>query len=125
MSHFTHSTLALLCGALLAAMSAGCSKQPPATPSLEQTEAGLRDAFKDGAAGAKELADSAAEALEKQDRPKAFAILNSLTTSPELTPEQRMAASSAAAALREQLAQAAAKGDQEAADLMQAYRTSK
>ncbi len=120
----TRLTFCLLTGALLAGFGAGCSKKPAAATPAE-LEASLRDAFKDGAEGARKMADAAADALQKQDRAQAFALLNGLSSAPELSPEQRQAAAHAATAMREQLAKDAAKGDQEAAALMQAYRSSK
>ena len=118
-------TSALLTGALLAGLSAGCTQKPvrPATsPELKGT---LRTAFKDGSAQAKEMADAAESALENQDRARAFALLNGLSAAVDLTPEQRQASTHAASVMREELAKDAAKGDQEAASLLQAYRSNK
>lgn len=112
----------LLSGALLAGAMAGCSKQRPASAEWEKD---LRAAFKDSSKGAKEAADAAASASEQQERGRALLLLNALSTAPDVTPEQRAAASHAAATMRQELAKAAAQGDKEAAALMQAYRSSK
>jgi hypothetical protein len=121
----TRFALAALTGALLLGLNAGCTKKPDGPATSAELPGNLREAFKDGSAAAKQMADAAATALEKQDRAQAFTLLNGLSTAPDVTPEQRQAASRAAAAMRERLAKEAAQGDQEAAALMQAYRSSK
>jgi hypothetical protein len=111
---------ALLVGALLAVSTGACHK-----PATTAADTGLREAFKDGSADAKRMADAAADALQKQDRPQAFLLLQNLSAAADLTPEERRAAAKAAADMRAQLAKAATNGDQEAAALMNAYRQSK
>jgi len=109
---------ALLAGGLLASFTAACHRSAP-------TNASLQDAFKDGSPEARHMAEAAADALQKQDRPQAFLLLQNLSSSADLTPEERRAAAKAAADMRAQLAKAATNGDQEAAALLQAYRSSK
>jgi hypothetical protein len=110
----------VLVGSLLAGFTAACHKS-----ATTATDASLQDAFKDGSPEAKRLADAAADALQKQDRPQAFLLLQNLSASTDLTPEERRAAAKAAADMRAQLAKAATNGDQEAAALLQAYRSNK
>ena len=116
---------AVLTGTLLIGLSTGCTKKPDGPPTAAELEGNLRTAFKDGSAGARQMADAAVTALEKQDRAQAFTLLNGLSAAPDLTSEQREAAARAAGAMRERLAKEAAQGDQEAAALMQAYRSGK
>ena len=110
----------LLVGSLLAIFTGACHKS-----ATTAANASLQDAFKDGSPEARRMADAAADALQKQDRAQAFLLLQNLSSSAELTPEERRAAAKASADMRAQLARAATNGDQEAAALMQAYRSSK
>jgi len=111
---------ALLVGSLLAIFTGACHKS-----ATTAADAGLQDAFKDGSPEARRMADAAADALQKQDRPQALLLLQNLSSAPDLTPEERRAAAKVAADMRAQLAKAATNGDQEAAALLQAYRSSK
>jgi len=120
MNRMLRGAATFLAAAWLAVFTGACHK-----PATTAADTGLREAFKDGSADAKRMADAAADALQKQDRPQAFLLLQNLSAAADLTPEERRAAAKAAADMRAQLAKAATNGDQEAAALLQAYRSSK
>ena len=109
-----------------AIMAAGCKdsgNRAALTP--EQIPTTVQNAFKDAAPDVKSLADDVAASLQNKEDPKAFGELQVLSARPDLTPEQREAAVRAIHTLTLQLAAAAAKGDQNAEEMLQQYRATK
>jgi len=120
-----------LSAALAAALCiAGCKKAEPgistaAPPDPAITEQQIKTAFKDAKPELKSAADQAAAALQNNDPGKAFLQLNALNANPDLTPEERAAAAQSMSRVSQQLRAAAQRGDQEAAKLLDAYRSGK
>jgi hypothetical protein len=91
----------------------------------EQARTGISKAFGTASPEAKALADEAAAALQAQQDAKAFLDLSALNARQDLTREQRAAATESMLTVNKRLSEAAARGDKEAAKLMDDYRASK
>ncbi len=91
----------------------------------EQARTGISKAFGTASPEARALADEAAAALQAQQDVKAFADLSALNARQDLTREQRAAATESMLTVNKRLSEAAARGDKEAAKLMDDYRASK
>ncbi len=118
---------AVAIAALLVAASslAGCggSSGAPKTPEQARTE---RDkAFANASPDVKAALGEAEAAMKAQEDAKAFMQLNALSARPDLTAEQRGAAAQSMLSVSKKLDEAAAKGDREAAALLESYRASK
>jgi len=107
----------------------GCKKADAtvstAVPDPAVTEQQIQSAFKDAKPEVKNAADQAAAALQNNEPGKAFLQLNALNYTPDLTPEERAAAAQSLNRVGQQLRSAAQRGDQEAAKLLDAYRSGK
>src|ERR1041385_8098549 len=111
-------------GALLAALclTGACSKDKAPEPvAVEQVPATVESAFKDAPAEVKSSADEIAAAVQGKDNAKALIDLQALFARPDLTPEQREAASQSMRSLHQQLRSSAAQGDARAAEALQTY----
>jgi hypothetical protein len=119
------SVLLALCTSALMLTSA-CSKNvaPEALPA-EQVSTAVESAFKDASGEAKDSATAIVESLQAQDNVRAFLELQALSSRPDLTTSQRDAAARSMLSMNERLRDAAAQGDQKAADALQAYRALK
>jgi hypothetical protein len=91
----------------------------------EEARTGMSKAFGGASAEAKALADEAAAAIKAQEDAKAFIQLNALAARQDLSREQRAAAAESMLTVNKRLSEAAAKGDKEAAKLVEEYRSSK
>jgi hypothetical protein len=109
---------------LLAAIcfTGACSKNKAPEPvAVDQVPATVESAFKDAPAEVKSSADEIAAAVQGKDNAKALIDLQTLFARPDLTPEQREAASQSMRSLHQQLRSAAAQGDARAAEALQTY----
>jgi len=105
---------------------AGCeetAKSPPPLP-IEQVPQVLESAFKNAPAEAGAAASEAISAV-REDASGALDELQELSIRPDLSDEQRMAASRAMAAYLQKLRETAEKGDKKAEDALQQYRATK
>ena len=113
--------------ALLIALSliAGCGKRQAtsvATPA--EAQAAIQQAFKQAKPEFKTAADEAAAAIQNEPA-KALLQLQSLSSSPDLDPQQRNATQDSILVITSQLRAAAAQGDAEAEKALEAYRATK
>jgi hypothetical protein len=117
----------LLISVALLLTAAGCNRNAPPPPpvSIEQVPATVQNAFKDASPEVKSSAEQVATAVQTQDDAKALIQLQSLFGRPDLTPEQREAASRSMIALNARLRAAAAQGDRRAAEALEAYQAGK
>jgi hypothetical protein len=117
----TKVTLALL---LLLISGLGCKRDvPPPTPlPVDQFAATFNKAFAGAKAEAKDLAAQIVTAVQAQDYSKAFAQLQSLTSAPSLTKDQRSVLARALLTVNDLLAAAQSQGDQKAAETIQTYQ---
>jgi hypothetical protein len=108
-------------------LAAACNRNapPPAPVSIEQVPATVASAFKDAPADAKSIAQEVATEVQAKDDGKALMQLQTLFQRPDLTPEQREAASRSMISLNLRLREAAAQGDTKAAEALQAYQAGK
>ena len=122
---FTHGISGLLLAAALA-FGCGCRKAgEPAAVSEAAAKLSMTSAFAAASPEVKTLADDAAAALATQDSGRAFLQLSALTSRPDLTTEQRTAATESMMLASQRLRDAVAKGDKDAAKLLEDYRASK
>lgn len=91
----------------------------------EEVRTGLSKSFGGASAEAKALADEAAAALKAQEDAKAFIQLNALAARQDLSREQRAAAAESMLTVNKRLSEAAARGDKDAAKLVEEYRAGK
>ena len=118
--------LPVLTALAIACAVAGCSPGGSGQAKTEdQARAGISKAFGSASPEAKALADEAAAALQAQEDAKAFLQLSALNARQDLSREQRAAATESMLTVNKRLTEAAAKGDKEAAKLMDEYRASK
>ncbi len=106
----------------------GCHRRgdtPPQALAPEKVAPTLDAAFKNARPEDQQAAHEVVSALQSKDDPKAFVQLQSLTTRPDLTADQRAAATRSMLSVLAQLQAAAANGNKAAEDLLQAYRASK
>lgn len=109
-----------------ALISTGCGKSSGGqaqTP--EETKAAMQQAFAGATGEVKALAGDAQAAIQSQDDGKAFLQLGALSSRSDLTTEQRAVAAQSMLAVGQKLNAAAAKGDRDAAALLESYRASK
>ena len=126
--HFAPLFLGVIC-----LLWAGCRKSDqnaavtasnaPGAAARAGTE--LENAFKTGDPKVKALADEVVAAIRNNDQQKAFVELNALSSAPALTPQQKEATMQSLVIFNVQLRDAAAKGDAEAAKLLEKYRATK
>ena len=112
---------------LAAWVGAGCGQGTGGgqAKSEDEVRSGMSKAFGTASAEAKALADEAAAALKAQEDAKAFLQLNALTARQDLSREQRAAATESMLTVNKRLSEAAARGDKDAAKLVEEYRASK
>jgi hypothetical protein len=91
----------------------------------EEVRTGLSKSFGGASPEAKALADEAAAALKAQEDAKAFIQLNALAARQDLSREQRAAAAESMLTVNKRLSEAAARGDKDAAKLVEEYRAGK
>ena len=112
--------------ALFSCFVAGCGNKGGMAAAQQQgSPKAIEDAFKDAKPEIRAEADQVAAAIQNQEAPKAFMQLQQLSSRPDLSSEQSVAAARAMAAVRGQLAAAAARGDKAAAELLEMYRSTK
>lgn len=100
---------------------AGSAPPPLAADVVPET---LEKAFAGAPAEVASVAQAVAQAAREKD-PDAVLVLMDLSTRPQLTPEQRAAASASMNGLLDQARKQAAQGDAAAAAVMEKYRASK
>jgi len=117
-------TLAVLVGASL--LVSGCSEPPPPEPipSAEIPKT-LEGAFSKASPEMRGVMNDATKALEGGEQSVALENLEALSRQPELTPEQRDAASRAALTVRGSILEAAKKGDAGAQAYLEQQRARK
>jgi hypothetical protein len=122
------SCMSYLLLALAVASQFGCKErvavQVEPLPSARVPET-IETAFQNATPPAREVASEALDALRSGDDVAAFTDLNQLSARPELTPEQRQAATRSLMSLHERLRTAANSGNREAEKLLEQYRASK
>jgi hypothetical protein len=94
----------------------------PATPAQAQTA--MQDAFKQASPELKAAADETAAAIEREPA-NALGKLQAISSNVDLTSEQRRAAEQSMLLLLKKLREAAAKGDANAEQALDAYRATK
>ena len=116
----TKITLALL---LLLTSGLGCRKdvRPPTPLPVDQFAVTFNKAFAGAKAETKDLTAQVVTAVQAQDYSKAFAQLQSLTSAPGLTKDQRSVLARALLTVNDLLAAAQSQGDQKAAETIQTY----
>jgi len=118
---------AVVCLVLCLTFSAmiGCKKSEapaPATPA--EAQAAIQDAFKQATPELKAAADETAVAIEREPA-KALGQLRGISANLDLTLEQRRAAEQSMFLLLKNLRDAAAKGDANAEQALEAYQATK
>lgn len=110
----------------LGAVLCGCKPAGSAPPPLaaDAVPATLEKAFANAPAEVSTTAQAVAQAARQKD-PDAVLVLMELSSRPELTPEQRTAASASMNGLLDQARKQAAQGDAAAAAVIERYRASK
>lgn len=111
---------------LVALALAGCdqnSKAPPSLP-VNQIPQALESAFKETNSESGEVAMEVISAM-RSDEPVALESLQELSIRPDLSEEQRSAASRAMSAYLQKMRESAEKGDKKAEDALQRYRATK
>ncbi len=104
----------------------GCSRSGGGQAQTEEeVRTGMSKSFAGASAETKALADEAAAAIKAQEDAKAFIQLNALAARQDLSREQRAAAAESMLTVNKRLSEAAAKGDKDAAKLVEEYRSSK
>ena len=119
-----HAVVFLLLTLSFSAMS-GCKKaeaRAPANPA--EASAAMQDAFKQASPELKAAADETAVAFEREPA-KALGQLRGISANLDLTLEQRRAAEQSMFLLLKNLRDAAAKGDANAEQALEAYQATK
>jgi uncharacterized protein YjiK len=103
--------------AAVAMMLSGCAKEEPPKPlTVAELPAALEKAFAKAPAERKEIVARSVSALQAGQIPNALLVIESVCAIPDLTEEQRSAASRALLTLNQELQASAAKGDKAATD---------
>lgn len=104
----------------------GCSKPSAPQPiALDQIPNTVDTAFKGATEEIKTAATGFTASVRNNDLPGAFEQLTDLTSRPDLTPEQRGIAARAMMSVAQNMREAAAKGDQKAAEQLSRYQSSR
>lgn len=116
---------AIVCGLLT--ISTGCSEDPKHLPelSINQIAEGAPEAFRGAPAEIGQMAADAANAIAAEDHPTAWAHLQALQASPDLTPAQRDFVAQSIAAVSQALEAAEAAGNEAAQQLREFHRANK
>jgi hypothetical protein len=109
-----------LCLALL-----GCGKSAGVAQTPEAAKETLQKAFAKAPSEVQAIANEAGAAIQNKEDGKAFLQLDELGKRPDLTPEQRGAATLSMLAVGQRLSVAAANGDSDAAALLEHHRANK
>ena len=112
---------------LLLAAVIGCNKTSsiPEPLTIEQFPSAFEKAFRTAKSDVKDLATEVVSAARTNGYGQAYTSLQSLSTIPTLTKEQSSVVARGMLTLNGLLQSAAAKGDENAAQAMQAYRLQK
>ena len=112
--------------ALLNVTGCGNSGKATAPPPLaiEQVPQTLESAFKSAPAEANQAANEAITSVRNEE-PEALTELQDLSSRPELSEEQRVAAARAMAAYLKKLRESAEKGDKKSEEAIEHYRATK
>lgn len=124
----SHSLRTLLAAATLAAAATftGCKEQePPPPPAISDVPKNLDGAFATANPESRAAVKSAMDALKNDEQANAIEALEALTKRSDLTPEQRQAAAVSALAVRQQIMEAANKGDEAAKAFLEQQRARK
>ena len=114
-----------LCLALTFSAMIGCKKaEAPAPADSAEAQAAMQDAFKQANPDLKAAADETAAAIEREPA-KALGQLQGISANVDLTSEQRRAAEQSMFLLLKKLRDAAAKGDANAEQALEAYQATK
>ena len=100
---------------------AGCGQRSPEVLTTDKIPGVMNQAFGQATGETKDMAAQVVTACQKQDTVSAFAGLQALAHKPELTMEERAAASRAMVSTLQQLQTASAKGDAAAKAAVQHY----
>jgi hypothetical protein len=120
------NTLGLLAVAALALMGCGKSgRGAPEAVSAEQAAANLKTGFQGAAPELQKEADQLGQSLSSGNLTEAYGHARGLTANPDLTRDQREAATRSMVTVMQKLQQAAASGDKQAQDTLEAHRASK
>ena len=118
------AAVSLLVALTLSAMI-GCKKaEAPAPATPAEAQAAMQDAFKQASPELKAVADETAAAIEREPA-KALGQLRGISANVDLTSEQRRAAEQSMFLLLKKLRDAAAKGDANAEQALDAYQATK
>ena len=120
----TRTALALL---LLVITGLGCRKHtpPPVPLQLHEFASTFNPAFARAKTETKDLAAQIVTAVQAQDYSTAFAQLQTLTSAPSLTKDQKNVLARGLLTVNELLAAAQSQGDQKAAQTLQIYQKNK
>ena len=110
---------------LLAAMGCNKSSAPPAPLAMEQLPLVFEKAFRKAKPQVKELAAQVVSSVQTNGYAQAYSDLQKLSTAPELTKEQSSVVGRGMLTINGLLQSAAAKGDENAAQTVKAYRLNK
>jgi hypothetical protein len=114
-----------LCLSLTFSAMIGCKKaEAPAPATPAEAQAAMQDAFKQANPDLKAAADETAAAIEREPA-KALGQLQGISANVDLTSEQRRAAEQSMFLLLKKLRDAAAKGDANAEQALDAYQATK
>ena len=112
--------LSLTFSAMIGCKNAGA----PASATPAEAQAAMQDAFKQASPELKAAADETAAAMDREPT-KALGQLQGISANVDLTSEQRRAAEQSMLLLLKKLRDAAAKGDANAEQALEAYRATK
>jgi uncharacterized lipoprotein YajG len=104
---------------------AGCSRASSTTLAPEKIPTAMNDAFKNAPGDTKTMAGECATACQNQDVTAAFAGLQKLSNSKDLTPEQRAVTAKAMASTFRRLQVNAENGNAAAQALVQKYMSTR
>ena len=110
---------------LLAAIGCNKSSAPPAPLTVEQLPSAFEKAFRKAKPQVKGLAAQVVSSVQSNGYAQAYSELQHLSTAPELTKEQSSVVGRGMLTINGLLQSAAAKGDENAAQTVKAYRSNK
>jgi hypothetical protein len=117
MQHNRISLFPLLALMLCLFLPACARNEAPKPLTMEEIPAVMNKAFAKAPVEQKELVERALSALQAKETAKALMVVEGLCAVPELTPEQRSAASRAVLTLNQAVQAAAQSGDKAAAEV--------
>ncbi len=116
----------LLLSAVVLTVALGCDRAKPVRPlPLAQLVPALEEAFQAAQSAPKRMATEAAASLKTNGTQQAFAILQALSTAPDLADSERKIVLRSLATLREELATQPGAGTADQAGVLKEYNSGK